>query len=128
MPVFPEGSAGSTGLLAVRVWGELNPALPGLGAQVHPENWEQGEKSSLASPGVAWEHDLETRPEFKDSQETMALKTIFFLINLFLYFWLRLVFVTARRLSLVAASGGYSSLRCVGISLRWPSVVVAYGL
>ena len=78
MPVFPEGSAGSTGLLAVRVWGELNPALPGLGAQVHPENWEQGEKSSLASPGVAWEHDLETRPEFKDSQETMALKTIFF--------------------------------------------------
>ena len=46
----------------------------------------------------------------------------FFFINLFIlffYFWLRWVFVAARRLSLVAASGGYSSLRCTGFSLRW---------
>ena len=35
------------------------------------------------------------------------------------YFWLRWVFVAARGLSLVAASGGYSSLRCAGFSLRW---------
>ena len=33
--------------------------------------------------------------------------------------WLHWVFVAARGLSLVAASGGYSSLRCVGFSLRW---------
>ena len=39
----------------------------------------------------------------------------FFLI----YFWLRWVFVAVRGLSLVAASGGYSSLRCAGFSLRW---------
>ena len=39
----------------------------------------------------------------------------FFLI----YFCLRWVFVAARRLSLVAASGGYSSLWCVGFSLWW---------
>ena len=39
----------------------------------------------------------------------------FFLI----YFWLCWVFVAARRLSLVAVSGGYSSLRCTGFSLRW---------
>ena len=39
------------------------------------------------------------------------------LFILFIYFWLCLVFVAARRLSLVAASRGYSSLRCVGFSL-----------
>ena len=39
------------------------------------------------------------------------------LINLF-YFWLHWVFA-ARGLSLVAASGGYSSLRCAGFSLPW---------
>ena len=44
-----------------------------------------------------------------------------FLINLFylFYFWLRWVFIAARGLSLVAASGGYSSMRCTGFSLRW---------
>ena len=35
------------------------------------------------------------------------------------YFWLHWVFVAARGLSLVAASGGYSWLQCVGFSLRW---------
>ena len=44
----------------------------------------------------------------------------FFLFFFFLiYFWLRWVFVAARGLSLVLASGGYSSLWCVGFSLRW---------
>ena len=63
----------------------------------------------------------------------------FFLI-LFIYFWLRWVFVAARGLSLVAASGGYSSLPCTGFCLPWllllrstgsrcvGSVVVARGL
>ena len=35
------------------------------------------------------------------------------------FFWLCCVFVAARGLSLVAASGGYSSLWCMGFSLRW---------
>ena len=55
-------------------------------------------------------------------------------------FWLGLVFVAEHRLSLVAASEGYSLLRCTGLSLRWllllwstgsrhtGSVVVARGL
>ena len=43
----------------------------------------------------------------------------FSLINLFIYFWLRWVFVAANGLSLVAASGGYSSLWYAGFSLRW---------
>ena len=37
----------------------------------------------------------------------------------FIYFWLRCVFIAAHGLSLVAASGGYSLLRCTGFSLRW---------
>ena len=47
----------------------------------------------------------------------------FFKINfiyLFIYLsWPRWVFVAACGLSLVAASGGYSSLRCAGFSLWW---------
>ena len=43
------------------------------------------------------------------------------------FLWLRWVFIAARRLSLVAASGGYSLLRCVGLSLRW-LLVVEHGL
>ena len=65
--------------------------------------------------------------------------------NFFSFFsWLRWVFVAVRRLSLVAVSGGYSSLRCAGFSLllqstgsrragfsscgTWASVAVAHGL
>ena len=46
-------------------------------------------------------------------------KLVFFLINIFIYFWLLWVFIAARGLSLVVASGGYSLLRCTGFSLRW---------
>ena len=43
-----------------------------------------------------------------------------FCFKLFIYlFRLRWVFVAVRGLSLVAASRGYSSLRCVGFSLQW---------
>ena len=45
--------------------------------------------------------------------------SFFKFIYLFIYFWLCWVFLAARRLSLVAASGGYSSLRWAGFSLRW---------
>ena len=51
---------------------------------------------------------------------------VFLFIYLFIYLfihsfiiWLRWVFVAAHRLSLVAASGSYSWLWCVGFSLRW---------
>ena len=40
-------------------------------------------------------------------------------IYLFIYFWLRWVFVAVRRLSLVAVSRGYSCLWCAGFSLQW---------
>ena len=44
----------------------------------------------------------------------------FFFLILFIYLWLCWVFVSVRGLSLVAASGDYSSLRCAGLSLSWP--------
>ena len=65
-----------------------------------------------------------------------VLTPIFFFFNLF---WLCWVFVSVRGLSLVAESGGHSSLRCAGLSLSRPlllrrtgsrctgSVVVAHG-
>ena len=60
---------------------------------------------------------------------------LFFGIYLFIYFWLCWVFVAACGLSLVATSGGYSSLWCTGFSYcgAWAlgvqaSVVVARGL
>ena len=54
-----------------------------------------------------------------------AIELFFSKAVLFYYylFWLRWVFVAARRLSLVAVSGGYSSLRCAGFSLRWLLIV-----
>ena len=66
------------------------------------------------------------------------LKAISF-IYLFIYLWLCWVFVSVLGLSLVAASGGHSSSRCVGLSLSRPlllrstgsrhagSVIVAHG-
>ena len=46
----------------------------------------------------------------------------YYLLNNFIYYFyfcLPWVFVAARRLSLVAVNGGYSSLWCTSLSLRW---------
>ena len=42
-----------------------------------------------------------------------------FIYFIYFYFWLRWVFVAARRLSLVAVSRGYSWLWRAGFSLQW---------
>ena len=42
-----------------------------------------------------------------------------FIYFIYFYFWLRWVFVAVCGLSLVVASGDYSSLWCTGFSLRW---------
>ena len=57
----------------------------------------------------------------------VIILNLFFLFNKFIYFWLRWVFVAVCGLSLVAASGGYSSLRCAGFSLQW-LLFVEHGL
>ena len=77
-------------------------------------------------------------------KDTFILFILFYFfkknIYLFIYLWLCWVFVSVRGLSLVAAGGGHSSSRCVGLSLSRPlllrstgsrragSVVVAHGL
>ena len=53
------------------------------------------------------------------SLEKCLFRSSAHLFILFIYFWLCWVFVAACGLSLVAASRGYSSLRCAGFSLRW---------
>ena len=55
------------------------------------------------------------------------LQHFFNLINLFTYCWLCWGFVAALGLSLAVASRGYSSLRCVGFSLRWPLLLQSTG-
>ena len=52
---------------------------------------------------------------------------LFFKFYLFIYFWLRWVFVAACRLSLVAARGGYFLLWCAGFSLQWLLLLLSTG-
>ena len=52
---------------------------------------------------------------------------IYLLIYLFIYLWLCWVFVSARGLSLVAASGGHSSSRCAGLSPSQPLLLQSTG-
>ena len=56
--------------------------------------------------------------DFLKCGQSFFVKNYLF-IYLFIYFWLHWVFGAARGLSLVVVSGGYSSLRCAGFSLRW---------
>ena len=58
-----------------------------------------------------------TQPPWKP----ICIQTLTNVLALFLKIYLRLcwVFIAARGLSLVAASGGYSSLRCASFSWRW---------
>ena len=46
---------------------------------------------------------------------------------LFIYLWLCWVFISVRRLSLVAASGDHSSSRCAGLSLSRPLLLRSTG-
>ena len=85
-----------------------------LRGHVHPQN-----DSSLSyyteylAPWHAW----------LCQHATFALLLFFFFLNnrrsLFIYLWLCWIFVAAHRLSLVAASGGYSLLWCADFSLQW---------
>ena len=69
---------------------------------------------------------ISNRRNLKTKEKTYTHTSIYSLnipyfkfIYLFIYLWLRWVFVAARGLSLVAASGGYSPLQCAGFSLQW---------
>ena len=90
---------------------------------------------SLTSP--KWGQELRL---WKPRQSLSNWNFFFFFLNyLFIYLWLCWVFISVRGLSLVAASEGHSSSRCVGLSLSRPlllrstgsrrsgSVIVAHG-
>ena len=56
------------------------------------------------------------------AKENLAIGYFFkkYFIYLFIYLWLCCVFVSVRGLSLVVASGGHSSSRCMGLSVSRP--------
>ena len=66
-----------------------------------------GELGSRKSRSAA-KKKKKTTPNFKNN-----------LFILFIYFWLRWVFIAPRRLSLVVGSRGYSSLQSTGFSWQW---------
>ena len=91
-------------LTPLAMWGHSKKALP--------MNQEEGLhwNTTVLAPG-SWT---------SQPPELWEISFFFFLfIYLFIYFWLCWVFIAVHGLSLVAVSGGYSSLRCVGFSLSW---------
>ena len=65
-----------------------------------------------SQPGIRTPHI--TTPHF-----TVIFFFLIYLFILFIYFWLRWLYLAVCMLSLVVASRGYSSLQCMGFSLRW---------
>ena len=63
----------------------------------------------------------------RNSQSRVCLFLIYLFIYLFIYLWLCWVFVSVRGLSLVVASGGHSSSRCVSLSLSRPLLLWSTG-
>ena len=86
--------------------------------------WREGGRNYKEAQGNFWGdvHYLDSGDDFTGvyiCQNLSKLLTLMFFLYKFIYFWLYWVFVAARGLSLVATSGGYSSLFCVGFSLWW---------
>ena len=77
-------------------------------------------KSGPRSPQLEKARAQQRRPNTAKNKINKINKNFFkFIYFILFYFWLCWVFVAARGLSLVAASGGHSLLRCVSFSLRW---------
>ena len=67
---------------------------------------------------LQWKRGVLTTGPPRRSQEKLVL-LLFLNLFIFIYLWLCWVFIAVCGLSLVVVSGGYSSLRCAGFSLRW---------
>ena len=104
------------------IWCHLAQSLDAQVSSPYPTP-EKGNGPSVSFS--LWVHSYSQRDATQPKQRLLWLGTKdaflkkIFIYFLFIYFWLCWVFVAALRLSLVAASRGYSSLRCVGFSLRW---------
>ena len=93
--------------------------LTGLAAPWHVGSSRTGARTHVPCIGRRTPNHCATREAqgslFYRSLPALAICWLY----LFIYLWLRWVFVAAHGLSLVVASGGYSSLRCAGFSLWW---------
>jgi len=78
---------------------------------------EQGRERKRMDRGRRWQIKS-NQCMFSFPLDGMFLRAELFHIHSysFIYFWLCWIFAGAHRLSLVVASGGYSSLRCTGFS------------
>ena len=118
----PSFSAGS------QLWISLALRKGTAGPDLPPMGWGAGGGDQLgaATPVVSVNFFFFFNVLFIAGLNLHDLNFFFFLIiYLFIYLWLCWVFVSVRGLSLVAASGGHSSSRCVGLSLPWPLITVA---
>ena len=82
--------------LIAKGWG----SIPGWGTKIPQRRWHGQKKKKVGL-------------------KSLSHHFFFNVFILFIYFWLHWIFVAARGLSLVVASGGSSSLQCAGFSLRW---------
>ena len=103
-------------------WGGVSPAPPlllgpGSGFALLPQEATSG-AGLISLVSVIFSYWSYKSSLFCELVDAFIFLMYTYFLN-FIYFWLRWVFVAARGLSLVAASGGYSLLRCVGFSLRW---------
>ena len=108
----------------------------GLGSGACSQPGEEGRVrgllGSLSQPGDSASSGLGEVHKFplRTLSPLLPSHHSFFFLNLFIlfiYFWLCWVFVAAHGLSLVAVSGGYSSLRCAGFSLQWLLLLQSMG-
>ena len=93
--------------------------------QLMPASWKSSETLGWAGWAAHWQESRQEKFRTSlelcsaESQITFQPLNNWIFLFCFVYFWLPWVFVAACGLSLVAASGGHSALRCAGFSLRW---------
>ena len=89
------------------------------------------EREDSVSRQLVLERNVRVSSSFSCTEAGFHVQVFFFFLNkfiyIFIYFWLRWVFVAARGLSLVAVSRGCSSLWCVGFSLPWHLMLQSMG-
>ena len=111
-------SCGSQAQLLRGMWDIPGPGLEPVSPAL------AGRFSTTAPPGKPSPWNFIFKGRGRKCQRKLPVPFPFFkkknkCIYLFIYFWLRWVFVAAHGFSLVVVSRGCSSLRCEGFSLRW---------
>ena len=119
-------SCGKRGPLFIAVRGPLTVAASRCGAQAPDAQAQQLWLTGLVAPRHVGSSQSRART-CVPCISRQILNRCATREALFIYFWLRWVFVAACGLSLVASSGGYSSLQCAGFSLWWLLLLQSMG-